>query len=215
MHFVSLSLKSCASQYSKSEWNQLVEPNLLLSWILHNRTHRYEIASLVQWQILIWKWSVQSPHWVAWLQFSVGGTVKGQGFQPPLWPHGPGISRREVSLYRLPMVPTAPLACGEQRNEGMSWGRWETSGAVSPLPDRSPLTQVKWAGRHIPGTWFTLYCRSISNLVKWTKISTSSVQMLESARDFQHGVMESQSCYEKESWLSPSLRDLVLRLWFT
>lgn len=45
-----------------------------------------------------------------------------QGFQPPLWPHGPGLSRREVTRYspRLPIVPTAPLAPGEQRNKGVS-----------------------------------------------------------------------------------------------
>lgn len=140
-----------------------------------------------------------------------------QGFQPLLWPCGPGLSRREVSCYSpgLPVVPTAPLAPGEQRNEGMSWGGWETSGAVSPLPHRSPWTQGKLAGRHVPGTSVNLYCQSIANSVKWTKISTSSVLILESTRDFQHGVVESQSCCEKEIWLSPSLRHLVLRFWFT
>lgn len=42
-----------------------------------------------------------------------------QGFQPPLWPHGPGTSRRKVSCYSpgLPVVPTAPLAPGEPRNK--------------------------------------------------------------------------------------------------
>lgn len=83
------------------------------------------------------------------------------------------------------------------------------------MPHRSPLTQGKLPGRHIPGTSDSLYCQNIVNSVKWTEIPTSSVQMLESTRGFQHGVVESQSCYEKESWLSPSRRYLVLRFWFT
>lgn len=155
---------------------------------------------------------VQFPHWLAWLQLSVGGTVKVRASSHLCGPMALGSAGGRW-LVTVLVCPLSPRPLWHLVSRGTKGCR--EAGAVSPLPHRSPLTQGKLPGRHIPGTSASSYCQSIANSVKWTKISTSSVQMLESTRDFQHAVVESQSCCENEIWLSPSLRDLVLRFWFT
>jgi len=149
--------------YSKNEQNRVVGHNLLLSWILHNRVHlcqlgmKYVTSAMADFDLKVIRAAStlagMAPGECWWHSES-------QGFQPPLWPHGLGISRREVNRYSpgLPVVPTDHLAPGEQRNEAVSRGELETSSAVSPLSRKRPLTQGKLAGRHIPGTSASLYC---------------------------------------------------------
>lgn len=155
------------------------------------------------------KWSVQSPHWLAWLQSSVGGTVKGRASSHLC---GPGISRRDMSCYSpgLPMVPTALLAPDKQRNERVPWGRWETA-ASSPLPQRRGAFCLRGNTQAgiFQGHLVVYIPRALLSKKDWG--INQSVKMLESTRGSQHEVVERQSWYKKESWLNPGLRELVLR----
>lgn len=127
-----------------------------------------------------------------------------QGFQPPLW----SLDQQEGhELIQSWFVHGSHSPCGTWQAE-----EWKGNHSIIPFATQD---QGKHPGRHIPGTLDSLYCQSIAKSVKLTEISTSLWRRWESTRDSQHEVVENQSWYEKESWLNPSLKELVLRFWVT
>lgn len=109
------------------------------------------------------------------------------------------------------ICPWLPQPLWHLTSRGMK-GCPEAGHSIIPFATQD---QGKHPGRHIPGTLDSLYCQRIAKSVKLTEISTSLWRCWESTRDSQHEVVENQSWYEKESWLNPSLKELVLRFWVT
>lgn len=166
--------------------------NLLMSWILHNQMRFWQL----DWNIITSTMTDLDVRVIraastllACLQVSVGGTVTIRASS-----HLCGSMVLSSAGWRCPCLLWHLVSRGTKGCSKVGG----SSGAMSSLLRRSSLTQGKLPGRHILWTQIGSYHQSIVNSIKWTKIWSSFVQMLQSTRDSPHRVVENQSCHEKE-----------------